>query len=86
MTSLTIKDLPRQKTLAIETLRAVRGGSNFNFGNVNAAFGGGFASPAIIVAPVIQTSTNINIPTFQNFGGLQVLKGLQMPGANPTPV
>jgi hypothetical protein len=54
----------------------VRGGSNFNFGNVNAAFGGGFASPAIVVAPVIQTDTTINIPTLQNFGGLQFLKGL----------
>jgi hypothetical protein len=86
MTSLTIKDLSHQKALTNETLRAVRGGSNFNFGNVNAAFGGGFASPAIIVAPVIQTDTKIDIPTFQNFGGLQVLKGLQIPGTNPTPV
>jgi hypothetical protein len=43
---------------------------------VNAAFGGGFASPAIVVAPVIQTDTKIDIPTLQNFGGLQFLKGL----------
>nr|WP_318230615.1 hypothetical protein [Paraburkholderia terrae]MDW3663998.1 hypothetical protein [Paraburkholderia terrae] len=59
-----------------DALSAVRGGSNFNFGNVNAAFGGGFASPAIVVAPVIQTDTKIDIPTLQNFGGLQFLKGL----------
>ncbi|WP_176055773.1 hypothetical protein, partial [Paraburkholderia caribensis] len=63
MTSLTIKDLSHNEDLSIEALASVRGGSNYNFGNVNAAFGGGFASPAIVVAPVIQTDMNINIPT-----------------------
>ncbi|SDJ50799.1 hypothetical protein SAMN04487926_1572 [Paraburkholderia steynii] len=76
MASLTITDLSHHQTLSNDALSAVRGGSNFNLGNVNAAFGGGFASPAIVVAPVIQTDTKIDIPTLQNFGGLQFLKGL----------
>ena len=49
----------------------MRGGSNYNVGNVNAAFGGGFASPGVVVAPVTQTDTKVVIPTIQNFGGLQ---------------
>ncbi|MEM5390091.1 hypothetical protein VSR68_42285 [Paraburkholderia phymatum] len=76
MTSLTIRDLSHHEELSAGARGAVRGGSNFNFGNVNAAFGGGFASPAIVVAPVIQTDTKVVIPTLQNFGGLQWLKGL----------
>jgi hypothetical protein len=76
MASLTITDLSHHQALSGSALSAVRGGSNYNFGNVNAAFGGGFASPAIVVAPVIQTDTKIDIPTLQNFGGLQFLKGL----------
>ena len=76
MTSLTIKDLSHNESLSVEALSAVRGGSNYNFGNINAAFGGGFASPAIVVAPVIQTDTQVNIPTIQNFGGLQFFKGM----------
>jgi hypothetical protein len=51
----------------------VRGGSNYNVGNVNAAFGGGFASPGVVVAPVTQTDTKVVIPTIQNFGGLQAV-------------
>ena len=76
MASLTITDLSHHQALSNDALSAVRGGSNYYFGNVNAAFGGGFASPAIVVAPVIQTDMNINIPTLQNFGGMQFLKGL----------
>ena len=76
MASLTITDLSHHQALSSRALSAVRGGSNYNFGNVNAAFGGGFASPAIVVAPVIQIDTKIDIPTLQNFGGLQFLKGL----------
>ena len=71
MTSLTIKDLSHNESLSVEALSAVRGGSNYNAYNVNAAFGGGFASPAIVVAPVTQTDTKVEIPTIQNFGGLQ---------------
>ncbi|SKC85938.1 hypothetical protein SAMN05446935_5134 [Burkholderia sp. YR290] len=71
MTSLTIKDLSHNEELSVEALASVRGGSNYNVGNVNAAFGGGFASPAIVVAPVTQTDTKVVIPTIQNFGGLQ---------------
>jgi len=76
MTSLTIKDLSHNEELSVQALASVRGGSNYNAYNTNAAFGGGFASPAIVVAPVIQTETKIDIPTLQNFGGLQFLKGL----------
>ncbi|BCZ80246.1 hypothetical protein PTKU46_36570 [Paraburkholderia terrae] len=71
MATLTIKDLSHNEELSVEALASVRGGSNYNVGNVNAAFGGGFASPAIVVAPVTQTDTKVVIPTIQNFGGLQ---------------
>ena len=73
MTSLTIKDLAHTEELSAKALSAVRGGSNYNVGNLNAAYGGGFASPSIVVAPVTQTDTNtkVEIPTIQNFGGLQ---------------
>ncbi|PTB27125.1 hypothetical protein C9I56_19105 [Paraburkholderia caribensis] len=73
MASLTIKDLSHHEALSVEALASVRGGSNCNVGNVNAAFGGGFASPAIVVAPVTQTDTKVVIPTIQNFGGLQAV-------------
>ncbi|ALP65693.1 hypothetical protein VOI32_23785 [Paraburkholderia caribensis] len=73
MASLTIKDLSHHEALSVEALASVRGGSNYNVGNVNAAFGGGFASPAIVVAPVTQTDTKVVIPTIQNFGGLQAV-------------
>ncbi|WP_176055645.1 hypothetical protein, partial [Paraburkholderia caribensis] len=65
MASLTIKDLSHHEALSVEALASVRGGSNYNVGNVNAAFGGGFASPAIVVAPVTQTDTKVVIPTIQ---------------------
>ncbi|AUT72558.1 hypothetical protein [Paraburkholderia hospita] len=73
MATLTIKDLSHNEELSVEALASVRGGSNYNVGNVNAAFGGGFASPAIVVAPVTQTDTKVVIPTIQNFGGLQAV-------------
>lgn len=75
MTSLTIKDISHNESLSTKELSEVRGGSNFNAFNTNAAFGGGFASPAIVVAPVTQTDTKVDIPTIQNFGGLQFVKG-----------
>jgi hypothetical protein len=76
MTTLLIKDLARNEELSSQALCAVRGGLNVNAGNLNAAFGGGFASPAIVVAPVTQTDTytKVEIPTIQNFGGLQFAK------------
>ncbi|WOD15700.1 hypothetical protein [Paraburkholderia kirstenboschensis] len=76
MTSLTIKDIAHTEELSAKALSAVRGGSNYNAGNVNAAYGGGFASPSIVVAPVTQigTYTKVDIPTIQNFGGLQFVK------------
>jgi len=75
MTSLTIKDLAHSEELSVKALSAVRGGSNVNAGNLNAAYGGGFASPGVVVAPVNQndTNTNVVIPTIQNFGGLQLV-------------
>jgi hypothetical protein len=74
MTSLTIKDLAHSEELSVTALSAVRGGSNYNIGNLNAAYGGGFASPGVVVAPVTQTDTNtkVVIPTIQNFGGVQL--------------
>jgi hypothetical protein len=76
MSSLTIKDISHAEELSAAALSAVRGGSNINAFNTNAAFGGGFASPSIVVAPVTQTDTKVEIPTIQNFGGLQLVKGL----------
>ena len=73
MASLTIKDLSHNADLSVAALASVRGGSNYNVGNTNAAFGGGFASPGVVVAPVTQTDTKVVIPTIQNFGGLQAV-------------
>ena len=73
MATLTIKDLSHNEELSVQALASVRGGSNYNVGNVNAAFGGGFASPGVVVAPVTQTDTKVVIPTIQNFGGLQAV-------------
>ena len=74
MSKLTIKDISHNEELSAEALSAVRGGANINAFNTNAAFGGGFASPAIVVAPVTQTDTKVDIPTIQDFGGLQFVK------------
>jgi len=71
MSALTIKDISHSKEMSAEALSAVRGGFNLNGGNGNAAYGGGFASPSIVVAPVTQTDTKVDIPTILNFGGLQ---------------
>jgi hypothetical protein len=73
MNALMINDLAAAKQLGSDEMSAVRGGSNYNIGNVNYAKGSGFASPAIVVAPVTQvdaTSTTRN-NVLQNFGGLQ---------------
>ncbi len=71
--TLMIKDLALDKQLDSKSMSAVRGGSNFNIGNLNAALGGGFASPAIVVAPVTQVDarSTIDTTTLQNFGGVQ---------------
>jgi hypothetical protein len=71
MSNLNIKDISHAEELSVEELSAVRGGSNVNAGNINAAIGGGFASPGIVVAPVTQTETKVDIPTVMNFGGVQ---------------
>ena len=74
--SLTIKDLAANKELGAKEMSAVRGGSNFNFGNLNLASGGGFASPAIVVAPVTQVdaTSKTDNALLQNFGGIQLAK------------
>ena len=72
--TLMIKDLPLDKELDGKTMSAVRGGSNFNVGNVNTAFaGGGIGNTAVIVAPVTQVDARsfIDTTTLQNFGGFQ---------------
>lgn len=72
--SIAIKDLSANNTLGAKEMSAVRGGSNFNFGNLNAASGGGFASPSIVVAPVTQVdaTSRIDNTLLQNFGGFQL--------------
>ena len=74
--TLTIKDLALDKQLDRKSMSAVRGGSNYNVGNVNAALGGGFASPAIVMAPVTQVDarSSVDTTTLQNFGGVQLAK------------
>ena len=71
--TLTIKDLAANKELGAKEMSTVRGGSNFNVGNQNVAFGGGFASPAIVVAPVTQVdaTSTVHNTSLQNFGGFQ---------------
>ena len=74
--ALTIKDLAANKELGASEMSAIHGGSNFNFGNFNGASGGGFASPAIVVAPVTQVdaTSRIDNTLLQNFGGFQLAK------------
>jgi hypothetical protein len=73
MATLIIKDLSHNADLSVAALSTVRGGSNYNVGNVNAALGGGFGSAGMVVAPVNQTDTKVSIPTIANFGGLQAV-------------
>ena len=70
---LNIKDLAASKQLGATEMSAVRGGSNFNVGNQNVAFSGGFASPAAVIAPVTQVdvSSRTDNTLMQNFGGSQ---------------
>ena len=76
MKALTIKDLAASRQLGSDEMSAVHGGSNYNIGNVNFAKSGGFASPAIVVAPVTQVDatsrTTSNV--LQDFGGFQAAK------------
>ncbi|MET0964700.1 MAG: hypothetical protein ABWY05_18065 [Noviherbaspirillum sp.] len=71
---LTIKDLASSKELGASEMSAVRGGSNFNAGNQNLAFGGGFASPSIVVAPVtqVEATSKVDNTLLQNIGGFQL--------------
>jgi hypothetical protein len=73
MKALMIKDLAASKQLGAEEMSAVRGGSNYNVGNHNVAYSGGFASPAMVVAPVTQVDATSHTTNnlLQNFGGLQ---------------
>ena len=71
---LTIKDLASSKQLGATEMSAVRGGSNFNIGNHNVAYSGGFASPAAVIAPVTQVdaTSKIDNTVLQNLGGIQL--------------
>ena len=73
MKALMIKDLAASKQLDASDMSAIHGGSNFNLGNNNFAYGSGFASPAIVVAPVTQVdaSSVTHNALLQNFGGVQ---------------
>ena len=73
---LNIKDLAASKQLGANEMSAVRGGSNYNALNQNVAFSGGFASPAIVVAPVTQVdaTSKTDNALLQNFGGIQLAK------------
>ena len=73
---LTIKDLAASKQLGSAEMSAVHGGSNVNFGNLNVAHSGGFASPAAVLAPVTQVdaTSKIDNTMLQNFGGFQLAK------------
>jgi hypothetical protein len=75
MKALMIKDLAAAKQLDASDMSAIHGGSNINAGNSNFAFGGGFASPSAVVAPVTQvdaSSTTAN-NFLQNLGGVQLV-------------
>jgi hypothetical protein len=73
MKALMIKDLAVTKQLDAEEMSAVRGGSNYNVGNVNYAKSGGFASPSAVIAPVTQVDVTSHTTNqlLQNFGGEQ---------------
>lgn len=74
MKALMIKDLAASKQLGADEMAAVRGGSNYNVGNVNHARSGGFASPAGVIAPVTQVDVTSHTTSnvLQNFGGDQL--------------
>jgi hypothetical protein len=74
MKALMIKDLAASKQLDASDMSAIHGGSNFNLGNLNFAKSGGFASPAIVVAPVTQVdaTSSVRSDVLQNLGGLQI--------------
>jgi hypothetical protein len=76
MKALMIKDLAASKQLGSAEMSAVHGGGNVNAGNRNVAFGSGFASPAIVVAPVTQVdvSSITHTALLQNLAGLQAAK------------
>ncbi|MET0964695.1 MAG: hypothetical protein ABWY05_18040 [Noviherbaspirillum sp.] len=73
---LNIKDLASSKELGATEMSSVRGGSNYNVGNHNVAYSGGFASPAAVIAPVTQVdaTSKIENTALQNFGGFQLAK------------
>ena len=73
MKALMIKDLAASKQLGSDEMSAVRGGSNYNIGNLNVAHSGGFASPSAVIAPVTQVDATSHTASnvLQNFGGEQ---------------
>jgi len=73
MKALMIKDLAASKQLGSDEMSAVRGGSNYNFGNQNVAYGGGAGSSAIVDASVTQVDVTSHTTNnlLENFGGKQ---------------
>jgi hypothetical protein len=73
MKALMIKDLAVTKQLGADEMSAVRGGSNYNIGNNNVAYSGGFASASAVIAPVTQVDVTSHTTSnmLQNFGGEQ---------------
>jgi hypothetical protein len=81
--TLMIKDLQITEVLDSKAMSAVRGGSAISIvgGNSQAVLGGGgFASPTtgMQVGPTVNTldgssHTTVSIPTFENFGGTQLV-------------
>jgi hypothetical protein len=81
--TLMIKDLPIAEELDSKAMSAVRGGSATSIvgGNSqNVVGGGGFVSSTtgLQVGPSVNTTDasshlNLSIPTFQNFGGNQLV-------------
>jgi hypothetical protein len=76
MKALMIKDLAAAKQLGASDMSAIYGGGNVNGGNDNFAFGGGFASPSIVVAPVTQVdaTSSVRSDVLENLAGLQIVR------------
>ena len=87
MTTLMIKDLSLSKELGGKEMTAVHGGDNTNSWNLNAAYGGGIASAAVVVAPVAQVSP-FGFGNNTNFANANVAYGggFASPGVVVAPV
>jgi hypothetical protein len=75
MKALMIKDLAVTKQLGSAEMSAVRGGSNYNVGNLNVSRSSGVGSPSAVFAPVTQVDLTSHTTTnlLQNLGGEQLV-------------